>query len=84
MWLTFFVPGVAGSKGCRHAPKKFPVEFKRDVVTAARRVDLTITEVAADFDVALASVRGLKHPGFDGGSEPTKGLGHASTEEVSA
>jgi transposase len=38
-------------------PKKFPAEFKRDVVTVARRGDLTIAEVAADFDVAPESVR---------------------------
>ena len=38
-------------------PKKFTQEFKRDVVRAARRGDLTINEVAADFDVAPESVR---------------------------
>lgn len=38
-------------------PKKFPPEFKRDVVTVARRGDLTIGEVAADFDVSPESVR---------------------------
>jgi len=38
-------------------PKKFPPEFKRDVVTVARRGDLTVAEVAADFDVAPESVR---------------------------
>ena len=38
-------------------PKKFPAEFKRDVVTVARRGDLTITEVASDFDVSVESVR---------------------------
>lgn len=38
-------------------PKKFPPEFKRDVVAVARRGDLTINEVAADFDVAPESVR---------------------------
>ncbi len=38
-------------------PKKFPPEFKRDVVTVARRGDLTIAEVAADFDVSVESVR---------------------------
>ena len=27
-------------------PKKFPVEFKRDVVTVARRGDLSVAEVA--------------------------------------
>jgi transposase len=38
-------------------PKKFPAEFKRDVVAVARRGDLTIGEVAADFDVSVESVR---------------------------
>src|SRR5215207_5863435 len=38
-------------------PKKFAPEFKRDVVTVARRGDLTIAEVAADFDISVASVR---------------------------
>jgi transposase len=38
-------------------PKKFPPEFKRDVVAVARRGDLRITEVAADFDVAPETVR---------------------------
>ena len=38
-------------------PKKFPPEFKRDVVTVARRGDLTVNEVAADFDISPESVR---------------------------
>lgn len=38
-------------------PKKFPPEFKRDVVTVARRGDLTLAEVAADFDVSVESVQ---------------------------
>ncbi len=38
-------------------PKKFPPEFKRDVVTVARRGDLTYVEVAADFDISVESVR---------------------------
>ena len=38
-------------------PKKFPVEFKRDVVRVARRGDLSQAEVAADFDVSVESVR---------------------------
>jgi transposase len=38
-------------------PKKFPPEFKRDGVTVARRGDLTVDEVAADFDVSVESVR---------------------------
>ena len=38
-------------------PKKFPPEFKRDVVTVARRGDLTLAEVAADFDVSVEALR---------------------------
>ena len=38
-------------------PKKFPPEFKRDVVTVARRGDLTVPEVAVDFGVSEESVR---------------------------
>ena len=38
-------------------PRKFPPEFKRDVVTVARRGDLTVPEVAADFDISPESVR---------------------------
>jgi transposase-like protein len=38
-------------------PKKFPPEFNRDVVTVARRGDLTVAEVAADFDISVESVR---------------------------
>ena len=38
-------------------PKKFPPEFKRDVVAVARRGDLTVAEVAADFDISIESVR---------------------------
>lgn len=38
-------------------PKKFPPEFKRDVVRVARRGDLTVPEVAADFDISVESVR---------------------------
>ena len=42
-------------------PKKFPAEFKRDVVRVARRGDLTIAEVAADFDISVESVRRWMH-----------------------
>ena len=38
-------------------PKRFPPEFKRDVVTVARRGDLSVPEVAVDFDVSEESVR---------------------------
>jgi transposase len=38
-------------------PKKFPAEFKRDIANVARRGDLTLAEVAHDFDVSVESVR---------------------------
>ena len=38
-------------------PKKYPPEFKRDVVTVARRGDLSVVEGAIDFGVAEESVR---------------------------
>jgi len=41
-------------------PKKFPQEFKADVARVARRGDMTLAEVAADFDVSIESVRRWK------------------------
>ena len=41
-------------------PKKYPPQFKADVARVARRKDLTMAEVAADFDVSLESVRRWK------------------------
>ena len=38
-------------------PKKFPPEFKRDVVRVARRGELSHAEVAADFGISIGSVR---------------------------
>ena len=37
-------------------PRKFPPEFKRDVVTVDRRGDLPVNEVAADFEVTPETV----------------------------
>jgi transposase len=62
-------------------PKKFPPEFKRDVVTVARRGDLTINEVAADFDIAPESVRRwMKQADIDDGVKD--GLTTAEQAEV--
>jgi transposase-like protein len=41
-------------------PKKYPPEFKADVARVARRGDLTLAEVAADFDISVESVRRWK------------------------
>lgn len=49
-------------------PKKFPAEFKRDVVRVARRGDLTRAEVAADFDISVESVtRWMRQADIDDG-----------------
>lgn len=41
-------------------PKKYPPEFKADVARVARRGDMTLAEVAADFDISIESVRRWK------------------------
>ena len=62
-------------------PKKFPPEFKRDVVTVARRGDLTIPEVAADFDISPESVRRwMRQADIDDGV--TDGLTSAEQAEL--
>jgi transposase-like protein len=49
-------------------PKRYPPEFKRDVVTVARHGDLSVPEVAVDFDVAEESVRRwMRQADIDGG-----------------
>ena len=49
-------------------PKQFPPEFKRDVVTVARRGELTHAEVAADFGISEQSVnRWMRQADIDDG-----------------
>ena len=49
-------------------PRKFPEEFKRDVVAVARRGDLSPAEVAADFDISIKSVyRWMRQADVDDG-----------------
>ena len=49
-------------------PKQIPPEFKRDLVTVARRGELTRAEVAADFGISEQSVnRWLRQADIDGG-----------------
>ena len=43
-------------------PRRFPPEFKHDVVRVAHRGDLSVAEVAADFDISVESVRRWMHP----------------------
>lgn len=62
-------------------PKRFPPEFKRDVVNVARRGDLSIAEVAANFDVAPESVRRwMRQADIDDGVK--EGLTTAEQAEV--
>ena len=62
-------------------PKRFPLEFKRDVVAVARRGDLTVNEVAADFDIAPESVRRwMRQADIDDGVRD--GLTTAEQQEV--
>jgi transposase len=62
-------------------PKKFPPEFKRDVVAVAPRGDLTVNEVAADFDIAPESVRRwMRQADIDAGIK--EGLTTAEQQEV--
>ncbi len=42
-------------------PRKFPPEFKRDVVTVARKRTVPLEEVAADFDVSVSTVKRWMH-----------------------
>ena len=41
-------------------PKMYPPEFKADVARVARRGDMPLAEVAADFDISVESVRRWK------------------------
>jgi transposase-like protein len=62
-------------------PKKFPVEFKRDVVAVARRGDLTKAEVAADFGISEATVhRWVRQADIDDGVKD--GLTTAEQAEI--
>jgi transposase len=62
-------------------PKKFPKEFKRDVVAVARRGLVPIPEVAADFDVSETTLRRwMRQADIDDGVKD--GLTTAEQEEV--
>lgn len=62
-------------------PKKFPAEFKRDVVAVARRGDLSVAEVAVDFGVAEETVRRwMRQADIDDGIKD--GLTTAEQDEV--
>lgn len=38
-------------------PKRFPPEFKRDVVAVARRPDTVLAEVCVDFDISKSTLQ---------------------------
>ena len=62
-------------------PKKFPPEFKRDVVAVARRRQVPLAEVAADFDISVASLhRWMRQADVDDGIKD--GLTTAEQEEL--
>lgn len=62
-------------------PKKFPAEFKRDVVAVARRRTVPLEEVAADFDISISSLhRWLRQADVDDGIKD--GLTTAEQEEL--
>jgi transposase-like protein len=49
-------------------PKKFPPEFKRDVVAVARRGGIPMAEVAADFDISESTLhRWMRQADIDDG-----------------
>ena len=48
-------------------PKRYPDEFRKDVVAVARRGDLTVLEVATDFGVAEETVRRWMRQDIDEG-----------------
>lgn len=62
-------------------PKKFPAEFKRDVVAVARRGGLTRAEVAADFAISESTLqRWMRQADVDDGIKD--GLTTAEQSEV--
>ena len=62
-------------------PKRFPPEFKRDVVVVARRGQIPVPEVAADFDVSESTLRRwMRQADIDDGVKD--GLTTAEQEEV--
>ncbi len=62
-------------------PRKFPQEFKRDVVAVARRGDLKPAEVAADFGISIKTVyRWMHQADVDDGI--TGGLTSTEQQEI--
>ena len=62
-------------------PKKFPPEFRRDVVAVAGRRSVPLEEVAADFDVSISSLhRWMRQADIDDGIKD--GLTSAEQDEM--
>ena len=62
-------------------PKKFPAEFKRDVVAIARRGQLTQAEIASDFGISETTLRRwLKQADIDEGK--SDGVTSAEQDEL--
>ena len=62
-------------------PKKFPPEFKRDVVAVARRGGVPLAEVAADFDISGSTLhRWMRQADVDDGIKD--GLTSAEQHEL--
>jgi len=52
-------------------PKAFPVEFRRDVVTVARKGESTLVQIAKDFGISEACLhRWLKLADIEDGARP--------------
>jgi len=62
-------------------PKKFRPEFKRDVVAVARRGEIPVKEVAADFDISESTLwRWMQQADVDDGIKD--GLTTAEQDEL--
>jgi transposase len=62
-------------------PKRFPAEFKRDVVAVARRRTVPLEEIAADFDVSPSTLhRWMRQADIDDGIKD--GLTSAEQAEI--
>jgi len=62
-------------------PKRFPPDFKRDVIAVARRRTVPLEEVAADFDISISTLhRSMRQADIDDGIKD--GLTTAEQEEM--
>lgn len=62
-------------------PRKFPDEFKRDVVKVARRRTVPLEEVASDFDISESTLKLWMHQA-DIGEGVKDGLTSAEQAEI--